>query len=250
MDSQKTISIKIGKLNGFLYRDKKSPNWYFSCIKKGKRIRKSLHTEDSEIAKERFREEMLGSKKHKPATKFLQVHLGDGRLGGLYKDARSDSWYLSAHRKGVRIRKSLRTNSMEEAIAISKTINPTCFDNQEELDIWRSKGGLNKLLRSAKERARKKCLAFSISLMDVEEMYERANGKCEVSLLNFQTKSMMGIKRRPFVPSIDRKDNSIGYTKDNCRIVCCAVNIAMNEFGEDVFLEIANAILFNGKGRN
>lgn len=40
--------------------------------------------------------------------------------------------------------------------------------------------------------------------------------------------------RRPLAPSIDRIDSSLGYTRQNCRIVCAAVNYAMNVWGEDV----------------
>lgn len=46
-------------------------------------------------------------------------------------------------------------------------------------------------------------------------------------------------RRRPWIPSIDRIDSSKGYTKGNCRIVCCAVNIAMNNYGEDVLARIS-----------
>ena len=39
--------------------------------------------------------------------------------------------------------------------------------------------------------------------------------------------------------SLDRIDSSKGYTVENCRLVCTAVNLAMNEWGEDVLERIA-----------
>lgn len=50
-----------------------------------------------------------------------------------------------------------------------------------------------------------------------------------------------GKARRPFAPSLDRIDAASGYTRDNVRLVCQAVNFALNAFGEDVFREIALA---------
>jgi hypothetical protein len=50
-------------------------------------------------------------------------------------------------------------------------------------------------------------------------------------------------KTNPFAPSIDRINPSIGYTKDNIRLVCASVNFALNEFGEDIFRKICKAYL-------
>ena len=51
----------------------------------------------------------------------------------------------------------------------------------------------------------------------------------------------MGQARRPFAPSLDRIDSSGGYTRDNTRLVCQAVNFALNAFGEDIFREVVLA---------
>lgn len=42
----------------------------------------------------------------------------------------------------------------------------------------------------------------------------------------------------PFAPSLDRINCGGGYTKDNTRIVCVAVNVAINTFGDDVFFKM------------
>ncbi len=44
---------------------------------------------------------------------------------------------------------------------------------------------------------------------------------------------------RPYSPSIDRIDPSGDYTLDNCRIVCTITNLAMNVWGEQPLLRMA-----------
>ena len=52
---------------------------------------------------------------------------------------------------------------------------------------------------------------------------------------------MPGSRQNPFGPSLDRKDSAKGYTMDNARVVAWGLNCALNDFGEDVFSEIAMA---------
>ena len=46
----------------------------------------------------------------------------------------------------------------------------------------------------------------------------------------------------PRKATIDRIDSSKGYTMDNCRVVCLAVNTALSTWGLDEFLPIARGI--------
>lgn len=43
------------------------------------------------------------------------------------------------------------------------------------------------------------------------------------------------------MPSIDRIDTTRGYTPDNVRLVCAAVNLALNQFGEGIFFRIVTS---------
>lgn len=45
--------------------------------------------------------------------------------------------------------------------------------------------------------------------------------------------------RRPYVVSIDRIDSAKGYEAKNIRLVVSAVNLAMNEWGLEIFDRIA-----------
>jgi hypothetical protein len=50
-------------------------------------------------------------------------------------------------------------------------------------------------------------------------------------------------QRRPFAPSLDRINSAKGYVYSNCRLVCVAVNIAMNEWGLEPLLRVARELL-------
>lgn len=72
-------------------------------------------------------------------------------------------------------------------------------------------------------------------------MIIRSRGRCEVTGIPF-TYERLGKgpnAKAPWGMSIDRIDSRQGYTVQNCRLVCTAVNLAMNEWGEDGLARIA-----------
>jgi hypothetical protein len=74
------------------------------------------------------------------------------------------------------------------------------------------------------------------------ELFEAQGARCALTGIAFDLGVVgTGQARRPFAPSPDRIDSSGGYTRDNTRLVCQAVNFALNAFGEDIFREIALA---------
>lgn len=73
------------------------------------------------------------------------------------------------------------------------------------------------------------------------ELWIRCGGRCEFSGIEFDSASVGAELKRPFHPSLDRIDASKGYTKENCRFVCIAVNIALNTFGDGVLDKICEA---------
>lgn len=90
--------------------------------------------------------------------------------------------------------------------------------------------------RNAKGRRK---LDFNLSAIDVQELLAESEWRCAVTGVGFSMRVVSG--RRPFAPSIDRIDNSKGYSKDNCRMVCAATNIALNVWGEQVFGVLARS---------
>lgn len=100
------------------------------------------------------------------------------------------------------------------------------------------------LIRSAKTRASLKNLEFSITPEYIRSLFEASGGKCQLTGIPFDfDKSYVPYERRPYVPSIDRINPSAGYTEGNVRLICSAVNIAMNTWGMPVLMRIATALI-------
>lgn len=91
--------------------------------------------------------------------------------------------------------------------------------------------------------AKRRGLEFSLTVEDVQAMLDRQAGRCAVTQKPFNNAKPPGQKIKPWAASLDRKNCAIGYTTDNCRLVCASVNIAMNRFGEGAFMEILEAMV-------
>lgn len=100
-----------------------------------------------------------------------------------------------------------------------------------------------KLVHQAKNNAKAKGMLFKLTLEDFYRLWERAQGYCEVSGLPFSMEGVEGARRKPYAPSIDRIVAVRGYEPDNCRLVCASVNLAMNDFGEEVLRKIAFSLV-------
>jgi len=103
----------------------------------------------------------------------------------------------------------------------------------------------SKILSNCRERAWKRGLAFELTGQDLRQMLEDSEYRCSVTGIpfDFSPTASSTHSRRPFFPSVDRIDNKLGYTRENCRIVCVAANYAMNEWGEEVFAMVARGYL-------
>lgn len=105
-----------------------------------------------------------------------------------------------------------------------------------QIDEFISKAKGN--LASAKKRAKKQGVPFEISLEWFEARFEDNGGRCEITGIAF---NLDRPKHAPFGPSIDRIEPSLGYTPENCRIVCYIVNCARNQFSDNEFRQMCRA---------
>jgi hypothetical protein len=99
------------------------------------------------------------------------------------------------------------------------------------------------LFRKVTKSASTRKIPIDLTERDVQAMIERSGLKCEVSGIKFDMRKVPGMRIRPWAPSIDRIKPSLSYTAENCRVVCAAVNLALNQFGDDVFFAIAQSIV-------
>lgn len=95
------------------------------------------------------------------------------------------------------------------------------------------------LYTQTKAAAKKRGHAFDLTPVAYAGL---VRDRCALTDIPFDLSPASGA-RRPFAPSIDRPDSSRGYADDNARIVCVAVNIAMNQWGEDVLYRLAGALV-------
>lgn len=92
---------------------------------------------------------------------------------------------------------------------------------------------LTSIHRRSVAGATKRNIPHDITRDQITELYERSRGYCEFSGIKFAYSENGRGKVRPFAPSLDRIDSNKGYTMSNCRLVCAAVNVALNAFGDD-----------------
>jgi hypothetical protein len=96
------------------------------------------------------------------------------------------------------------------------------------------------LLASIRNRALKLNIEFTLVFDDVYPAI--VAGRCQATDLPFDL-TQSNVRVNPWAPSVDRRDGSKGYTKDNIQIVCWAYNAAKNGWGDDVLLKLARAII-------
>jgi hypothetical protein len=110
-------------------------------------------------------------------------------------------------------------------------------------------GRLRTLLTSARTRAEKHKLVFDLDFDWLMELYNKQDGKCSLTGIQLQFGFNQDSSRHfmPESPSLDRIDPVVGYTKENTRLVCTAINLAMNHFGERSFEALCKAYLNHRK---
>jgi len=97
------------------------------------------------------------------------------------------------------------------------------------------------ILNGCKTRALKKKLPYNLNKEWFVERVDR--GVCEATGMPIAY-AYKG-KATPSSPSIDRINNSKGYTKDNCWVVSWAFNRAKNSLSSKALIELAEKIVEN-----
>ena len=94
------------------------------------------------------------------------------------------------------------------------------LSKQRKVDAWEYY-----LWLEAKSSSKTRNLEFSIIVDDIKELYVNQNGECYWFGIELEPSLK---PKHPYQPSIDRLDNSKGYTKDNIVLCCYSANIGRN----------------------
>lgn len=118
-----------------------------------------------------------------------------------------------------------------------------CFKSQRKIarrtyNVSRD-SRFRELLRTSRYRSRDKS---DLSVAFLNELWDKQAGLCFYSGLPMILKKF-GTGRSPYSVSIDRKDSSIGYLKNNTVLCCWAVNAGKNNFSIEEYVKICSAVV-------
>jgi hypothetical protein len=91
---------------------------------------------------------------------------------------------------------------------------------------------------------RKKTQIITLTLQDIKDIWEKQNGICVYTKIKLKLPKWNAQKEID-TASVDRKDTSIGYTKENCQIVSVMANFAKNDFSDADMKEFCKQIVEN-----
>lgn len=162
----------------------------------------------------------------------------------LYLRERPDGRPVWEIRDGAR-RVSTKTTDPEEAeraLAAYLAHPERRFETSLVDDPKALRNAAAKALRGAKWRSTNRGTRCHLTTDQVVELIEQQGGVCAMTgLAFFDARSSEG-RRKPYAPSIDRIDNSKGYTEDNVRVVLSIVNTAKGDYTDSEFFVMCRAV--------
>lgn len=115
------------------------------------------------------------------------------------------------------------------------------LEKQRKLRAEGGRSRIGQLFHTSKNGAIRRGLEHSLTLDLLHTLFIIQDWKCRQTGILFDFSTMKG--KRSFGPTIDRIDNSRGYTIDNIQIVCNIYNMAKNEFTHDDVMKFAIALI-------
>ena len=116
------------------------------------------------------------------------------------------------------------------------------YENSKHYDkyIDTFNGWSARILARIKHRAKAKGIEYNLDLNWYRNKLKTM--KCEVTGLNFADNFWGKGKISPYTPTIDKKDPSLGYTKENCQIVVWIYNAAKQNFTHNDVVNLAQSL--------
>jgi hypothetical protein len=137
------------------------------------------------------------------------------------------AWRRRCHNIRNRYARYCNPEKVKEIVRVSSLKN---------LHNFRQRDRAKYLWRGAKDRAQKKKQEFTLTVEHIQKAIEK--GICEALDIPFELKDF----RSPYMPSIERKNNSKGYSNENCIVVCWFFNQWKQHYSIDELLEKVNII--------
>lgn len=110
-------------------------------------------------------------------------------------------------------------------------------------------GWARDMVVTAARKNAKRWQALPFTEEHLRALWDACGGRCMLTNLPFkETQIGTGQARRPFAPSLDRKNPEDPYTQGNCRLVLQAVNFALNSWGDEVFEAVTEAAVAHRRG--
>lgn len=170
----------------------------------------------------------------KPLTEFWKDRRTTDGLQKACKDCQKahNAEYFTSHREYFREKSRIRSQNTDHKARY--------MTNRETFKRWRSQysasvaGRLRTLLSSADSRAKKAGIEMSLTFDWLTDVFQKQGGCCALTGIKLEFPAKVDGPRHyhPFSPSLHRSDPGKAYTPDNVLLVCTAVNIALNRFGD------------------
>lgn len=119
-------------------------------------------------------------------------------------------------------------------LELAKTVRARRLKRNIYHSVWRSENLPKIMLNRSKARAKAQGMTFDLTEDWIRERFE----VCELSGLKL---ACCTDSPGPLSPSVDRINSKFGYTQANCRVICMALNVAFNRWGEEAVKPILNA---------
>jgi len=114
------------------------------------------------------------------------------------------------------------------------------YKAQVAQDLRRS---LNESVTYARRRARDNDLDIDITVDDLMELWRKTDGRCVMSNKPMSLETGTVKNRNMMKVSIDRKDSTVGYTKNNIQLVCYMYNAGKNSSTDEETLEFWRSVI-------